>query len=284
MASALPTTDARRIARALRLPDQLAIWGGLGALSALAWLYLWRMPAGAMAMACSMAGMAGMAAMPGMSMASPWSPGQLWLTFLMWAVMMVAMMLPSAAPMVAMYARVAEGRGTSPRVRVWLFAGGYVAAWTAFSAVATVLQAALDHAAMLTGAMRVAPLMGGVILALAGAYQLSPLKRGCLRHCQSPIGLPDVALARRPYRRDRDGAAPWRVLRGMLLDADGVAVRRGCDEPAVGGSADGFRADRAGDAMGRDAGDRFGLRAYRRRPRAGRAQLILLLILCVGDA
>jgi predicted metal-binding membrane protein len=108
--------------------------------------------------------------------------------FVMWAVMMVAMMLPSAAPMVAMYARVAEGRGSSPRVRVWLFAAGYIAAWTAFSAVATVLQAALDHAAMLTGAMRVAPLIGGVILALAGAYQLSPLKRKCLRHCQSPIG------------------------------------------------------------------------------------------------
>jgi predicted metal-binding membrane protein len=186
MASAVPTTNAPRIARALRLPDQIAIWGGLGALSALAWVYLWRMPAG-MAMD-SMAGIAGMAGMPGMSMASPWSPGQLWLTFLMWAVMMVAMMLPSAAPMVATYALVAEDRGTSPRVRVWLFAGGYVAAWTAFSTVATVLQAALDHAAMLTGAMQVAPLMGGVILALAGAYQLSPLKRGCLRNCQSPVG------------------------------------------------------------------------------------------------
>ena len=42
-----------------------------------------------------------MAGMPGMSIASPWSPGQLWLSFLMWAVMMAAMMLPSAAPMVA---------------------------------------------------------------------------------------------------------------------------------------------------------------------------------------
>jgi predicted metal-binding membrane protein len=191
MASAIPTTDTPSVARALRLPDQLAIWGGLGALSVLAWIYLWRMPSGsgaAMDGMSGMAGMAGMAAMPGMSMASPWSPAQLWLTFLMWAVMMVAMMLPSAAPMVAMYARVAEGRGSSPRVRVWLFAAGYIAAWTAFSAVATVLQAALDHAAMLTGAMRVAPLIGGVILALAGAYQLSPLKRKCLRHCQSPIG------------------------------------------------------------------------------------------------
>jgi len=189
MASAVPIRDARRIARTLRLPDQLAIWGGLGALSALAWLYLWRMPAtsGGAAMD-GMAGMAGMAAMPGMSMASPWSPAALWLTFLMWAVMMVAMMLPSAAPMVATYALVAEGRGSSSRIRVWLFAGGYVAVWIAFSAVVTVLQTAMDQAAMLTGAMRVAPLAGGVILALAGAYQLSPLKRRCLRRCQSPLG------------------------------------------------------------------------------------------------
>jgi predicted metal-binding membrane protein len=181
-ASAVPTTDSgRSIAQTLKLSDRLAIWGGLGALSALAWIYLWQMPA-------TGASMNSMPGMPGMPMASPWSPTQLWLTFLMWAVMMVAMMMPSAAPMVAMYARIAEGHGSSARLRVWLFAGGYVAAWTAFSGVATVLQAALDQAAMLTGAMRVAPLMGGVILALAGAYQLSPLKRRCLRHCQSPIG------------------------------------------------------------------------------------------------
>jgi predicted metal-binding membrane protein len=177
------------VAPALKLPDQLAIWGGLGGLSALAWLYLWRMPpmSGGPPMD-GMAGMAGMAAMPGMSMASPWSPAALWLTFLMWAVMMVAMMLPSAGPMVTIYARIAEGRGSSPRMRVWLFAGGYVAVWAAFSAVAAVLQAGMDQAAMLSGAMRVAPLAGGVILALAGAYQLSPLKRRCLRHCQSPLG------------------------------------------------------------------------------------------------
>jgi predicted metal-binding membrane protein len=90
--------------------------------------------------------------------------------------------------MVTIYARIAEGRGSSPRMRVWLFAGGYVAVWAAFSAVAAVLQAGMDQAAMLSGAMRVAPLAGGVILALAGAYQLSPLKRRCLRHCQSPLG------------------------------------------------------------------------------------------------
>ncbi len=135
-----------------------------------------------------MVGMTGMAGMPGMAMVSPWSPAQLWLTFLMWAVMMVAMMMPSTAPMVALYARVVEGRNASPRLRVWLFVGGYIAVWTGFSALAAVAQAAMQEAALLTGAMRVAPVMGGVLLALAGAYQLSPLKRRCLRHCQSPMG------------------------------------------------------------------------------------------------
>ncbi len=211
MASAVPTSDARAIVRAPRLLDQIAIWGGLGALSALAWWYLWRMPVGGGASIYGMAGMAGMAGMPGMSMASPWSPAQLWLTFLMWAVMMVAMMLPSAAPMVAMYARVAEGRGASPRMRVWLFAGGYVAVWIAFSAGATAAQAALDQAAMLTGAMRVAPLMGGVILALAGAYQLSPLKRRCLRQCQSPLG-----FLMSHWRDGRAGAIAMGLRHGVL--------------------------------------------------------------------
>ena len=134
-------------------------------------------------------------------------------------------------------------------MRVWLFAGGFVAAWTAFSAVAAVLQAALDDAAMLTGAIRVAPLIGSVILALAGAYQLSPLKRGCLRHCQSPIG-----FLMSHWRDGRIGAIAMGLRHGtycvgccwMLM----AGCSRGCDEPAVGGSVNGFCADRASDAMG----------------------------------
>ena len=181
MASTVSRVNERTVAQSLGLRDRFAIWGGLGALSALAWLYLLRMPANS-------GGLDNMAGMPGMSMPSPWSPAVLWLTFLMWAVMMVAMMLPSAAPMVTIYARVAEGHGSSPRLRVWLFAGGYVTVWIAFSAAAAMLQAGMDRAAMLSGAMRVAPLAGGIILALAGAYQLSPLKRRCLRQCQSPLG------------------------------------------------------------------------------------------------
>ena len=178
MASAIPDTGGPSSVPALKRADRLTIWGGLAALSALAWIYLALMP---------MKGMAGMA-MAAAPMVHQWSIGELWLTFLMWAVMMVAMMLPSSAPMLTTYLRVAQARSCHARLDVWLFGAGYVVAWTLFSAVATVLQVAMDQAAAFTGAMRVAPILGGVILALAGAYQLSPLKHSCLRKCQSPLG------------------------------------------------------------------------------------------------
>ncbi len=172
----------------LALQDRLAIWGGLGALSVLAWIYLVRMPP---AMSGGMGSTAAMPGMPGMNMVAAtarFAPAELWLTFLMWAVMMTAMMLPSASPMVTTYAAAARGRSRFAMAWTWLFAAGYVAVWIVFSALATGIQAGMEHAAILTGAMRVAPLAGGIILALAGAYQLSPLKRKCLRYCQSPLG------------------------------------------------------------------------------------------------
>lgn len=155
-------------------------------MSALAWLYLARMPTAEMA-GMPMKGMAGMA-MAAAPMANRWSMGELWLTLLMWAVMMVAMMMPSSAPMLTTYLRIAQARSRYARLHVWLFGAGYVIAWLLFSVAATVLQAAMDQAAVFTGAMRVAPILGGVILGLAGAYQLSPLKRICLTKCQSPLG------------------------------------------------------------------------------------------------
>lgn len=163
---------------ALKRLDQLTIWGGLAALSALAWIYLAEMPT---------KGMAGMA-MAAAPMAHRVSASELWITFLMWAVMMAAMMLPSSAPMMTTYLRIAQARSRHARLDVWLFGAGYIVAWTLFSVIATVLQVGMDKAAVFSGAMRVAPILGGVILALAGAYQLSPLKHSCLRKCQSPLG------------------------------------------------------------------------------------------------
>jgi predicted metal-binding membrane protein len=103
-------------------------------------------------------------------------------------VMMVAMMIPSASPMIEMHARIARGQTDSHTWHTWAFAGGYVAAWTLFSVAATAAQWGLDSAAMLPAAMRVGPIAGAVILAAAGIYQLTPLKNACLAHCRSPIG------------------------------------------------------------------------------------------------
>ncbi|HLI78778.1 MAG TPA: DUF2182 domain-containing protein [Candidatus Binataceae bacterium] len=110
------------------------------------------------------------------------------LMFLMWAVMMVAMMLPSAAPMLSTYARIASAREGSRAYHVWMFAAGYFVVWTGFSLAATILQYALQNVAIVSNGMRTGPTAGGVILAAAGIYQLTPLKSVCLKRCRTPIG------------------------------------------------------------------------------------------------
>ena len=122
--------------------------------------------------------------------ATPWTAAQFWLMFLMWAIMMVGMMLPSAAPMILLFATVnrrqrAQGRAVTPTA---VFAAGYVGAWTAFSLGATVLQWGLHRAGLLSPMMATtSTALGGVALVAAGLYQWTPLKGACLRHCQSPL-------------------------------------------------------------------------------------------------
>ena len=145
--------------------DRIVLWGGIVVISTLAWIYLFIMPMG----------------------------GSSWLLdftlmFAMWAVMMVAMMLPSAAPMLDVYARIASAREGSHPYHVWMFTAGYFAAWTGFSLAVTALQYTLQNVAIVSNGMRTGPVAGGVILALAGIYQLTPLKNACLKSCRSPIG------------------------------------------------------------------------------------------------
>jgi len=166
-------------APALPIGEQILLYGELAALSALAWLYLVRMPMTPQDLGSLGARM--LSALP-----PQWA--DLWLTFMMWAVMMVAMMLPSASPMVMAYARIASARGGHPALRVWLFAFGYLAIWTLFSAAATVIQFALMHWSLISNARITTRLDGAAILAGVGLYQLTPLKNMCLGRCQSPIG------------------------------------------------------------------------------------------------
>jgi predicted metal-binding membrane protein len=171
--------DSIAIAPALPLGDRIILYGELALLSALAWLYLVRMPMTPQALG-------GLGARILSALPPQWAG--LWLTFMMWAVMMVAMMLPSTAPMVMAYARIASAHGGHPNLRTWLFAFGYLAIWTLFSAGATALQFVLVQSSMLSNALVTTPIISAAILAVAGFYQLTPLKEACLGRCQSPIG------------------------------------------------------------------------------------------------
>lgn len=162
--------------------DRRLVLAALSVVSLMAWLLLLRM-AGQMDMGGSVA-MAGMAV--GIE---PWTLQHAWMMAVMWIVMMVAMMVPSAAPMVLLYAAVARkaAREGSILPPATVFMGGYVAAWSGFSLLATALQWLLDQAALLSPMMRLrSPAIGAMLLILTGCYQFSPWKENCLQHCRSP--------------------------------------------------------------------------------------------------
>ena len=114
------------------------------------------------------------------------------IAFVMWAVMMVAMMLPSAAPMILLYARVirradAQAGTAEASLCIAAFTGGYLTLWILFSALAVVIQFILERAGLMTIMMNSrSAALSGVLLISAGVYQLTPLKSACLKHCRSP--------------------------------------------------------------------------------------------------
>jgi predicted metal-binding membrane protein len=115
--------------------------------------------------------------MPGMS-----APGVPPLV-LMWFVMMVAMMLPSAAPMMLLYSRVRAIRSADSGIsQTWVFLLGYLAVWLLFSVAAALAQSLLTGLAMELDNRWVK----GTLLLAAGLYQLSSLKFACMRACRSP--------------------------------------------------------------------------------------------------
>ncbi|MDK3020844.1 DUF2182 domain-containing protein [Pseudodonghicola flavimaris] len=129
--------------------------------------------------------------MPGMMMASAdWTPRYAGLVFLMWWIMMIAMMVPSAAPTILLYAKLVRknDRADRPYASALVFLSGYLIVWGGFSLLATALQWALVSVGQMSGMMELtqAPVAAAVLLA-AGIYQLSPLKQACLRHCQHPL-------------------------------------------------------------------------------------------------
>jgi len=127
--------------------------------------------------------------MHAMTGVQPWTATEFGLRLAMWAVMMVAMMVPTAAPMTLLYAAVARKAAAqhNPLPSTSVFVTGYIAMWTIFSLVATIAQHALDQAALLSPTMvSTGAGFGAALLIAAGIYQLTPLKNACLRNCRAP--------------------------------------------------------------------------------------------------
>jgi predicted metal-binding membrane protein len=166
--------------------DRIVAAVALAGLTVLAWADLLRMRSSMTAGDMAAMGMTG-TAMSGMS---AWSALDVALLFLMWVVMMTAMMLPSAAPMILLVASINRKRRerASPAAPTAAFAAGYLIVWTGFSLVAATAQWALHQGALLTPEMASrSPLLGGTLLVIAGVYQWLPVKGTCLHHCRSPL-------------------------------------------------------------------------------------------------
>lgn len=180
-----PSSLERILAR-----DRVIIAASLAALAALAWLYLVLLARqmGDMGGA-AMGAMRGMPEMPGMQTEAAASAPTFLPTALMWLVMMIGMMVPSAAPMILLFGNVQRRQlaNESPALRVALFTAGYLVVWGAFSAVAAAAQILLVQRSMLASMeLTAAGWLRALLVALAGLYQLTPFKNVCLKHCRSP--------------------------------------------------------------------------------------------------
>lgn len=144
----------------------------------------------------------------GHSMGPDLTMGRSWPLFLaMWVSMMVAMMFPAAAPMIVMYGRM---RRSDP-LSVALFTGSYIVLWFVFGLGAYLLSAGVESAASRSQWLAANwGRGGGLLLVLAGVYQLTPLKNICLRHCRTPLSF---VMTR--WRDGRGGAVRMGLVHGV---------------------------------------------------------------------
>ncbi len=177
--------------------DRVLVLGGLVIVSALAWGYLFHQARSMQPMnmdGMNMSGMDMTGMDMGMSMVMPqthsWGVLDLLLIFTMWAVMMVAMMVPTAGPMVLLFAACNRKRREQERpfVPTSIFLLGYLTIWIAFSLIAALAQWSLHRAALLSPMMvSTSPVLGGSLLIAAGIFQWTSLKNTCLTHCRFPL-------------------------------------------------------------------------------------------------
>ena len=154
------------------------------------------------------------ARMDGMAARTAADAGAFFSIFLMWAVMMVGMMLPSAAPTILLYGgmvRKSRERGRAMPA-VYVFVAGYVVAWTAFSVLAAALQVLLGHYALMSPMMvSTSAVLSGAFLVAAGLYQWLPLKQAYLKTCRSPL-----QFFMMHWREGRTGALRMGLEHGVI--------------------------------------------------------------------
>jgi predicted metal-binding membrane protein len=197
-------------------PIPLALLVSLIAVTALAWAFTLYQPfAMSASTGSAMDEMKGMAMedMAMDSMVASWSLAGVLIFVTVWTIMMVAMMLPAAAPMILVFAAAQARRKRHAAVPTWIFIGGYILVWAGAGLGAYLLdqaftkllgsQALIDRATWTTVAL-------GVTLILAGLYQFTPLKDVCLRQCRSPWG-----FVAQYWREGRTGAVNMGVRHGL---------------------------------------------------------------------
>lgn len=180
------------------------VWIGMAAIVAMSWYYLGRMDSGPSAMH------GGASPHAGMTMRGDGAAGLL-MALGMWAVMMMAMMLPTVAPSASVFSRLSVRRDPArANGATATYVAGYAACWIAFAAPAALMQWALTHALLLDPMARsTSTMMSSAILLAAGVYQWMPLKSACLSKCRTPL-----AFFMANWRDGRSGAFRLGVRHG----------------------------------------------------------------------
>lgn len=157
----------------------ITVWLALLLLAAIAWMIIFQQT--------QMIGSLnqGMAAMDA-------GPVSILLFLPLWISMMVAMMFPAVAPVVSLFATISTKRraASQPAAPTWIFLGGYLLVWSLFGIGVYLFSLVVPALSMMAAGLRMDnPVAAGIVLMLAGLYQLSPLKQVCLHHCRSPLGV-----------------------------------------------------------------------------------------------
>ena len=192
---------------------------------------------------------------------------------------MVAMMTPTASPMVLAFAGLERrriGGAGAPWGATSTFLGGYLLVWMGFSVLATLAQWGLHSAAMLSaGGMKMASSsVAAVLLVSAGVFQFSSAKSACLKHCRTPVGFLISEWRERNGWSARDGRSSRAVLRRLLLAIDAAFVRCRRDERSVVRRACRSRSCGKGFARRALARAHSGYRTRSLRWRLGRRHLV----------